>query len=308
MSGHSWSLRSLTGNDLLGRLGILASQERECLADLVEHLMEVDRRELVIDRGYPSLFAYCTNALGYSEAESYLRIRAARTAKEFPRLLEDLRCGRLHLDAIARLSPHLTVENNSALLDRAAGASKREVLTIVAQLATENAPSRDVIMPVPPQSRESRSPTPEILAPPQHRFHFTADKELLELVEKLRGLLRHKFPEGKLESIFKEAARALLLSIDPLRPRKTATTRPRLKRSRVVPESIKRLVWRRDEGRCAYISEDGRRCDSRDALEYDHIIPWALGGVSDNANNIRLLCRTHNQRLARKRFGPRRQK
>jgi hypothetical protein len=219
--------------------------------------------------------------------------------------LDDLRSGRLRLEAVARLAPHLTAENNSELLDRAAGATKREVLTMVAQMQTEPAPTRDVVTPVAAPSQTPNGSTPQVIEPPQHRFHFTADAELFELVEKLRRLLHHKHPDGRLESIFKEAAQALLDRVDPERSKPTRKPRRRLRRSRTVPEAIKRQVWMRDGGRCAYISDDGRRCESRDFLEYDHIVPWALGGESDTVDNIRLLCRPHNQRLARRRFGPR---
>src|SRR5204862_6279928 len=80
---------------------------------------------------------------------------------------------------------------------------------------------------------------------------------------------------------------------------------PAAKRTRRVPVAVKAAVWKRDHGRCAYLAQDGRRCESRDFLEYDHVIPWAVAGRSDCADNIRLLCRPHNQRLARRRFGPR---
>ncbi|MGH2929415.1 MAG: HNH endonuclease, partial [Solirubrobacteraceae bacterium] len=66
MNGVS-PLRALTDEDLLTRLKHLVSQERESTADVVEHLMEVDRRELALDHAYPSLFAYCMKKLGYSE-------------------------------------------------------------------------------------------------------------------------------------------------------------------------------------------------------------------------------------------------
>ena len=39
-------------------------------------------------------------------------------------------------------------------------------------------------------------------------------------------------------------------------------------------------------------------------LEFDHIIPWAQGGLSDDPDNIRLLCRTHNQWTAREQTAP----
>jgi len=74
-------------------------------------------------------------------------------------------------------------------------------------------------------------------------------------------------------------------------------------RSRYIPQPVKDKVWERDSGRCTYIAPDGLRCAERQGLEFDHIMPWALGGRSDDASNIRLLCRTHNQHRARKVFG-----
>ncbi len=335
MAGHTWytesSLRALTDDALLFRLDALAAQERESAVDVVEHLMEVDRRELVIDRAYPSLFAYCVKKLGYSEAAAFSRIRAARAAASFPDVLARLRSGSLHLEAVVRLYPYLDQENSRELLDRASGASKREVLSLVAQLQTEPGARRDMIVPVrasasetsPSQEPPSEDPNSDrevrtaaaIIPAPQHRFHFTADAELLNIIDKLRGLLRHKFPDGRLENIFKEAVTTLLAKLE--RDRRTLPTHaasPSVapqppaqdgRRNRVVPKVVKRLVWRRDGGRCAYTAFDGRRCDSRDALEYDHIVAWADGGRSDTPENIRLLCRAHNQRLCRRRFGPR---
>jgi 5-methylcytosine-specific restriction endonuclease McrA len=54
-----------------------------------------------------------------------------------------------------------------------------------------------------------------------------------------------------------------------------------------IPEAVRAHVWRRDEGRCC-------RCDSATQLEFDHIIPLALGG-SSTANNLQLLCRGCNR-------------
>ncbi|HYN03636.1 MAG TPA: HNH endonuclease, partial [Vicinamibacteria bacterium] len=81
------------------------------------------------------MFVYCTEALHLSEAEAYLRIAAARAAREHPALLTLLADGRLHLTAIAKLAPHLTLENREALLGRAAHRSKREIEELVAELS-----------------------------------------------------------------------------------------------------------------------------------------------------------------------------
>ena len=59
------------------------------------------------------------------------------------------------------------------------------------------------------------------------------------------------------------------------------------KRKRRISSSVKREVWRRDEGKCV-------KCGSRKNLEYDHIIPFSEGG-SNTARNIELLCERCNR-------------
>jgi hypothetical protein len=63
---------------------------------------------------------------------------------------------------------------------------------------------------------------------------------------------------------------------------------------RGIPKSVCRLVWERDGGKCAFVSADGHRCETTRRLEIDHIQPLALGGAT-TPDNLRLLCRPHNQ-------------
>lgn len=340
------NLKHLTDAALLARLDALVSQERGGIADLIEHLAEVDRREIVIDAGYVSLFDYCVKVLRYSEAAAFLRIRAARAAAKYPRVLADLRSGTIHLDAVMRLYPYLRDENSDRLLSKAAGASKRDVLALVASLSDGGAaPERDIIrrlpekphpqnppaqkavdagpeapapeapltvpLPSPGSGREGPSERPEtappaIIAPSRIRLAFTADDEFVRMVDRLRSLRRHKFPDGRLEDILKEAVDIMLHQLDPglKMNRKSGKELVAARPGRRVAAAVKAEAWKRDDGCCAYTAPDGRRCESRDFLEYDHIVPWALGGLSV-LGNIRLLCRRHNQRLAKRRFGPR---
>ena len=129
------SLTSFSDDDLLRRLSDLLGQSRRDEADLVAHVGEVDRRRLYAREASPSMFAYCTEALHLSEAEAYLRIAAARASREHPLLLTMLADGRLHLTAIAKLGPHLTLENREALLERAAHRTRREIEELVAELS-----------------------------------------------------------------------------------------------------------------------------------------------------------------------------
>ena len=73
--------------------------------------------------------------------------------------------------------------------------------------------------------------------------------------------------------------------------------------SRYIPAKIKHEVFLRDGGRCTYITPQGKRCEASRYLEYDHERPFALGGTSDDVENIRLLCSLHNKLRSQDTFG-----
>lgn len=60
-----------------------------------------------------------------------------------------------------------------------------------------------------------------------------------------------------------------------------------LDHNRLIPSSVKLMVWKRDKGKCII-------CGNSDNLHFDHIIPYSKGGSSLVAENIQLLCARHN--------------
>jgi len=73
---------------------------------------------------------------------------------------------------------------------------------------------------------------------------------------------------------------------------------------RSIKASERRIVHERDQGRCTWVSPEGRRCAERARLQFDHVQPWSTRGGEDAAN-LRLLCPTHNRLHARHCFGER---
>jgi len=56
----------------------------------------------------------------------------------------------------------------------------------------------------------------------------------------------------------------------------------------MIPDDVKHLVWTRDQGRC-------RHCGSTVELQFDHVIPVAMGGNGE-AENLQILCGPCNRR------------
>lgn len=59
------------------------------------------------------------------------------------------------------------------------------------------------------------------------------------------------------------------------------------RRREPIPEDVRRAVFRRDGGRCV-------ACGSAELLQFDHVIPVALGGAS-SLENLQLLCAPCNR-------------
>jgi 5-methylcytosine-specific restriction endonuclease McrA len=59
-------------------------------------------------------------------------------------------------------------------------------------------------------------------------------------------------------------------------------TAPPAPRREALPRELRYAVWERDGGRCV-------ECGSAFELQYDHVIPVALGGAT-SAENLQLLC------------------
>ena len=55
-----------------------------------------------------------------------------------------------------------------------------------------------------------------------------------------------------------------------------------------IPDDVKHLVWTRDRGSC-------RHCDATVELQFDHVIPVAMGG-SSVPENLQILCGPCNRR------------
>ncbi len=78
----------------------------------------------------------------------------------------------------------------------------------------------------------------------------------------------------------------------------------KVQEGRYIPKQVRREVRQRDGNRCAFVNADtGQRCECERGLQFDHIMPFALGGESNTSQNLRLLCPAHNRLAAEDVFG-----
>ena len=173
----------------------------------------------------------------------------------------------------------------------------------------------------PPVASPARRPIIETTSPERYRVQFTIGKESHETLRRLQALLRREIPDGDAGVIVERALRLLLERVEKSKFAATSRPRPSIRRgadtarlpdeartpvvrSRHIPNAVQRASWRRDGGRCAFVSKDGVRCKERVFLEFHHGDAHALGGPA-TLDNIALRCRRHNQYEAELVFGSR---
>jgi hypothetical protein len=153
----------------------------------------------------------------------------------------------------------------------------------------------------PPEDRSQRPTDVTPLAPDRYRLQCTIGGATLEKLRLAQDMLRHAIPCGDEAAVLDRALTALLAEL--ARTRFAAVDNPQPPRgtapgSRHVPAEVKRAVWVRDLGRCAFLGTDGRRCNERAFVEFHHLRPYAAGGKA-TVDNIQLRCRRHNSYEAR---------
>src|SRR5262245_16592696 len=229
------SLALLSDTELLARIPAIVQTERIASAEVVEHLMEVERRRLYLDQACSSLYTYCRERLGYSEDAALKRARVARLAGRLPRVLDELRGGAIHLTGLFLLDRYLNDENAEELLAAARGTSRRELEKILAVRfpRPDVSSSIEALAPAAASARAATAPPAttsgpsswftcpgaagadastagggklagdfrsriEPLSAERYRVEFTASATLREKIEQARELLSHALPNRDL--------------------------------------------------------------------------------------------------------------
>jgi hypothetical protein len=244
-------------------------------------LREVEKRRLFSKLKYPSLFEYAVKDLGYSEPEAARRISAMRLLRDVPEISKKVESGELTLTNMVLAQTTFAKERKAG---RAFTVDKKiEVLSKLENCSTRKA--KEIVAEI----------SPEMKKRDELNFDSITDEVLRGKLLQLKGLLAHtnsnltlmellhKLCDGELER---------LLSAPKVKNAKIEQDRGV---NNISQAEIRRQVWRRDKNKCT-------NCSSTYALEIDHIIPSAKGGPS-TLKNIRLLCRSCNQRAAISHFG-----
>lgn len=298
--------QSTSGQELHLRTVEAVRYEREGTAKVIECLRENRDRRLYAEMGYPSLFAYIQEALGYSTTAAYERYSVCLLAFRIPEISTAIADGDMSLSVAARLAAHVRrekpdQEHTRELAEAVSGRSVRDAERILAKVATHTVPPQERVIVRTAELSEVR---------------FPADEELLKLLERARELCSEpsmaEVIRWGLKELITKKEKALGLPakehnvLEKQRQFRTPRARPAGKKaenSRYIPMKVRKTISERSGGACEYVDPlSGRRCGARFKLQFEHIKPFAWGGRS-TVENLRHYCHGHNQLEALREFG-----
>jgi hypothetical protein len=327
------AFKNLTHDELHSHTVSAATDEKNATLKLLEYLAEIDRRRLYAIRGYSSLWSYVHRELNYSEAQASERIAAMRLMVRVPEVREEMEANRLTLTAAAKLSSHVRRERNDeletlVLLDAIQGKSTREVERVLASQASEpvrvesmrpiSAETTRILMDVDQEFLELLKQVRELqghFGTSTSKLIQTALKGFVKMHPKNKGVtVSLRAPEvksGKHDARVKKDAQDTNTNRALAKPLKIIESSSHVKMksasptsaSRAIPVSVQQAVRARSGNQCEFIDpQTQRRCDCRVQLEFDHRVPFMMGGLH-TVDNLRHYCRAHNQLAAVRFYG-----
>ena len=213
---------------------------------------------------------------------------------------------------VARLAPRPDAASSlrgvhQRVLDASGTSSPAPSLSLAGPTAVGLPPAQPTVRPG-LSSSHAEHPRAVLMptATERYKLQVTLSRAAHDKLRCAQNLLRHSVPSGDLGTVVERAIDALLDEIEKkklafvARPASAASAgRTRRAReqaawpaSRHIPAAVRRAVWKRDGGRCAFVGAAGR-CAARAFLQLHHVRPFAAGGEA-TIENIELRCRAHN--------------
>ena len=319
------------------KLKQLVASERRITAEIIAHIQEIDQKKIFAQLGYPSLFAFLTEYIGYAAASAQRRIEAARLLSVVPEVKNEIKSGALNLSQVALVAQAVRQKIKEMPEVKIEAEDKKVLLQSIKNQnlqASQKIISQTLDLEIKALDRKIVQKDESV------RMEITFSKDQMDLFNKVKGLISHVNPSATMAEVFDYLAKDYLKRKDPMqggtkyrgkiktvsvtevkssskykfisgsevhnsaksntvsvaevKNEPSVKNHPGSSRRKRIPLGIRRIVWKRDEGKCQHKNNTtGKICGSNYLLEFDHIKRFRNGG-DDSLQNLRLLCKAHN--------------
>jgi 5-methylcytosine-specific restriction endonuclease McrA len=317
------NIKQLNDRELQSALEHAVVSLRQQELYVVRLMREADQRMLWAERGFSSFLKYCVAQFKMSEADFYRKKSLLETIRDVPEVEEQIALGEITATAVAYAATFFRQESKAQKCKISVD-KKREVLQRLERASCDQA------------KRQLASMSSDFTVVRDRAVHrsddrvirtYTSNAALEGQIKRAEEVLAHRLPRGYdhadlLAKVFEIA----LSASDPVlkaervkikspttqsstvdeKPCASMLAKPcntKVAKRRAIKRSQIKAIYKQYEFKCSYRDLlTGKPCDSKHALEIDHVRPVSLGG--DNASkNLRLLCRAHNRLAARQIIG-----
>ncbi len=240
-------LSQISNNLLITDLKDLVAQEREMLLEILRYLKVVENRQLYLKMGYPSQFAFLTEALSYSEGAAQRRIQTMRLMKALPEVESKIESGEISLSVASQVQGFIQREDKRRKIEKSPLLQPTEKHKLLNQL--EGTSSRECERQLVKISPEAAMPLEKTkpLSESKTLIQFVANSELMNKNQRLKSLTSHTNPEGKYEELFNKLTELALDKLDPERRVERREKRKKQKSAKQHPStpnpSLKELPY-----------------------------------------------------------------
>ncbi|MES2854913.1 MAG: HNH endonuclease [Bdellovibrionota bacterium] len=327
-------LKHLSDDAVLNKIKNEVQSERTATANVLHYLREVDRRRLYSKLKCKCLVSFAIKYLKYSESEAWLRVSAMKLLNELPEIESKINDGSLQLSNIVLARRAFFQESKANNLKSAAAETNAQGNLVLSETSDQAQvtpvqgarTSTEKLAVLQKLENVSKSQAKKIIAQEtgvkiqgsesvrelsngKVELKTIHSKETLQNIERLKGVLAHSNPNISTSELIDLAIAKLCEKVDPLAKAKRVAARKAIgpdQKHRVekcgkptprdyIPSTVRHHVRLRDQGQCT-------NCGSTHAVQFEHMVPVAMGGENTIAN-LKLLCRNCNQRAAIASFG-----
>jgi 5-methylcytosine-specific restriction endonuclease McrA len=322
----------MTFEQIDDRIAVLVKTERHTTRETLELIRHAESIRLPENLGYRNTHHWLLERHKYSGSAADRRIQAARLLRDLPHIAEKVEDGAVNLSILCKMQTVLRAQQK-ATGQKPSLDQKREAITQIENKSCGQA--EQVLHTLFPEAEVSNEKTVH-KRDGGERLTVELSAQAVGYLERAREILSHALPSATIGDLIERIARDFVENNDPLikAERKidqkksknaagekapdaaselsessmthadlTAVAQRKLAQRRrpALPTALRREVIRRAGARCEYRHQTRRR-ESRYQIEVDHVVPKAKGGT-DTLENLRCLCRKHNQMVAEREYG-----
>lgn len=304
-------LFKLSNDELESSLRGLVKKERQILHVILEHIKEVARRGLHLQKHYSGMREYLMGEFGYSDSAARRRMEAAVLMMEVPALAAKISDGSIHLSQIGELSRAIK-EKELTATERVSVEVKNELVSLISGKSTRET-QKDLAQALDITIKDFEFQ--RVQKDESFRLEITISKELNEKLQQCRDLASQKIQQERMDQTL--ASVIEVLADLYLKSKTTGSLKEKSAVERVVAGLVvtsavefkpanktitpltRRLILQRDKC-CQYRDPNtGKICGSLRNPQVDHKTSRWAGGTNEY-QNLQQLCASHNRLKYRK--------